>query len=150
MARNPSPQRHTTSLELEANGTPLRERVEDHWTLLRFLRDRLGLTGAKEGCNLGECGACTVLLDGKAVYSCSVLAVEAAGKRVTTIEGLAREGRLDPLQEAFLEHDALQCGFCIPGQILAARALLSEWPRPTAAQVREGLSGNLCRCGCYL
>jgi aerobic-type carbon monoxide dehydrogenase small subunit (CoxS/CutS family) len=123
--------------------------VEPHHTLLDVLRDRLGLTGTKECCAEGECGACTVLLNGRAVTSCLVLAAETAGQEVLTIEALARDGRLDPLQHAFIEHGAVQCGFCIPGMIMAAKYLLMTNPRPTAVEIREGLSGNLCRCAGY-
>lgn len=129
------------------------ERVIDvagNTTLLDFLRDRLRLTGTKECCNLGECGACTVLIDGQAVNSCLVLAAEAEGCEVTTIEGLAVNGRLNALQNAFLSTGAVQCGFCIPGQVMAAHYLLQTNPNPTPADVREGLSGNLCRCGGYV
>lgn len=129
------------------------ERVIDvagNTTLLDFLRDRLRLTGTKECCDLGECGACTVLIDGQAVNSCLVLAAEAEGCEVTTIEGLAVNGRLNALQNAFLSTGAVQCGFCIPGQVMAAHYLLQTNPNPTPADVREGLSGNLCRCGGYV
>ena len=129
------------------------ERVIDvagNTTLLDFLRDRLRLTGTKECCDLGECGACTVLIDGQAVNSCLVLAAEAEGCEVTTIEGLAVNGRLNALQNAFLSTGAVQCGFCIPGQVMAAHYLLQTNPDPTPADVREGLSGNLCRCGGYV
>jgi carbon-monoxide dehydrogenase small subunit len=117
-------------------------------TLLDLIRSRLELTGSKECCSEGECGACTVILDGAPVNSCLVLAVEAAGNRVTTIEGLS-DGGLSPLQESFLTSGAVQCGFCIPGMVVAATALLEREPHPTESQVREGLSGNLCRCGGY-
>jgi carbon-monoxide dehydrogenase small subunit len=120
-----------------------------HRTLLDLLRDDLGLRGTKECCAEGECGACTVLLDGEAVDSCLVLAVEADGRSVTTIEGLADGDRLSRVQEAFLEAGAVQCGFCIPGMVLAAHYLLQQNARPAAAEIREGLSGNLCRCGGY-
>jgi carbon-monoxide dehydrogenase small subunit len=134
---------------LTVNG---RERVLEapaHWTLLEVLRDSLGLTGTKECCAEGECGACTVLLDGRAVNSCLVLGAEADGSSVTTIEGLASGGRLDPLQRAFLEKGAVQCGFCIPGMILAAKYLLSVNPHPARAEIQDGLEGNLCRCAGY-
>jgi aerobic-type carbon monoxide dehydrogenase small subunit (CoxS/CutS family) len=142
--------RHVTQIELELNGRVTRASVPDHWTLLEFLRKSAGLTGAKEGCNAGECGACTVLLDGVAVYACCVLAAETSGKRVMTIEGLGTPEQLAPLQEAFLADDALQCGFCIPGQIMAAKALLDTEASPDREGVRRALSGNLCRCGCYV
>ena len=120
-----------------------------HETLLATLRDRLELTGTKLVCGRGECGACTVLLDGVSVYSCLTLTAACDGRDVTTIEGIGRGDALDPVQAAFIDHDALQCGFCTPGQILAAVALLEENPRPTEDDVRRGLSGNLCRCGTY-
>jgi carbon-monoxide dehydrogenase small subunit len=123
--------------------------VPAHHTLLHLLRDTLGLTGTKECCAAGECGACTVLLDGEAINSCLVLAVEAAGSEVTTIEGLGAAGRLDPLQSAFVEEGAVQCGFCIPGMVMAARALLNNNPTPTEPEIQEALVGNLCRCGGY-
>jgi carbon-monoxide dehydrogenase small subunit len=118
-------------------------------TLLQALRDYLGLTGVKEGCGKGECGACTVLLDGKAVPSCLVLAAQAEGKDVLTVEGLANEG-LTPLQRAFVEEGAVQCGYCTPGMILSAEALLRENPNPSEEEIKEAISGNLCRCTGYL
>lgn len=138
--------RHT---RLEVNGRPRDLDVMTHHTLLDVLRDVLGLTGSKACCLVGECGACTVLLNGAAVDACLVLAVEADGAAVTTVEGLADEGALSPLQAAFLEHGAAQCGFCIPGQLMSATALLAERPKPTLAEVQEGLAGNLCRCAGY-
>jgi carbon-monoxide dehydrogenase small subunit len=124
--------------------------VEPHRTLLEVLRDTLGLTGTKKGCDEGECGSCTVLIDGEAVLSCLLLAVEAQGKRITTIEGLAKDGQLHPLQQAFIDHGAIQCGFCTPGLILSAKALLDRNPKPTEAEVREAIAGNLCRCTGYV
>jgi len=120
-----------------------------HYTLLDVLRDVVRLTGTKECCSEGECGACTVLVNGQAVCSCLVLAVEMDGRHVTTIEGVSSDGQLDPLQEAFVATGAVQCGFCIPGIIMAARQLLASKPHPTRAEVQEGLAGNLCRCGGY-
>jgi len=137
-------------IRLIVNGRDRSTEVEAHHTLLEILRDDLGFTGTKECCLVGECGACTVLLDGRSVDSCLVLAVEADGARVTTVEGLASsDGSLDPLQQAFLDHGAAQCGFCIPGQLVSARALLATTPRPSRAEVEEGLAGNLCRCAGY-
>jgi aerobic carbon-monoxide dehydrogenase small subunit len=137
-------------LHLAVNGkTHSLDQVCAHHTLLEVLRDRLDLTGTKECCAEGECGACTVLMDGHAVNSCLVLAVEAEGSEIVTIEGLAANGHLDALQTAFLEKGAVQCGFCIPGMILAARYLLMRNPHPTAAEIRDALEGNLCRCAGY-
>jgi xanthine dehydrogenase YagT iron-sulfur-binding subunit len=138
-----------SSIRLTVNGTERRIEVEDRWTLVELLRDHLGLTGTKIGCDRGECGACTVLLDGKPVYSCSNLAVWADGRSVETVEGLARNGRLDPLQQAFIAHDGPQCGFCTSGQLMSAKGLLTRNPRPTAEEVRAGMTGNLCRCSGY-
>lgn len=137
------------AIDVVVNGRPRAFAVEPHHTLLEVLRDDLGLTGTKECCLVGECGACTVLLDGAAVDSCLVLAVEADGASVTTVEGLADGSALEPLQAAFLETGAAQCGFCIPGQLMAARALLATTPHPTRAEIEEGLAGNLCRCAGY-
>jgi carbon-monoxide dehydrogenase small subunit len=123
--------------------------LEPRTTLLEALRDELRLTGAKHGCGEGECGACTVLVDGRAVCSCLMLAVEAEGLEIVTIEGLAQGGELHPLQRSFLDHQAVQCGFCTPGMILAGKALLDQHPRPTASEVRHHLAGNICRCTGY-
>ncbi|OGQ79254.1 MAG: (2Fe-2S)-binding protein [Deltaproteobacteria bacterium RIFCSPLOWO2_12_FULL_60_19] len=138
------------SLELTVNGQSHELLVDPHRTLLEVLREQLGLTGAKEGCNLGDCGSCTVLLDGKPFLSCLVLAVEAQGREILTIEGLSQNGKLHPIQESFVQHGAVQCGFCTPGMILSAKALLDRNPRPTEAEVKEALSGNLCRCTGYV
>lgn len=118
-------------------------------TLLKFIREELHLTGTKEGCEIGECGACTVLLDGKPVNSCLVLAVELDGSELVTIEGLTKNGKLDQLQQAFIDHAAFQCGYCTPGMIMAAKALLERNPKPSDKDINEALSGNLCRCGAY-
>jgi len=138
-----------TAIRVTVNGTEHRVDVEDRWTLNEFLRDRIGLTGSKIGCNRGECGACTVLLDGEPVYSCSTLAVWADGRDIVTVEGLERDGAVSPLQQAFMDHNAAQCGFCTPGQLMTATALLERNARPTAAEVREAMVGNLCRCSNY-
>jgi carbon-monoxide dehydrogenase small subunit len=137
------------SLTLTVNGRDRHATIAPHRTLLDVLRADLGLNGTKECCLVGECGACTVLLDGRSVDSCLVLALEADGAEVVTVEGLARDGGLDPLQQAFLDHAAAQCGFCIPGQLVSARALLRSNPTPTRAEVEDGLAGNLCRCAGY-
>jgi xanthine dehydrogenase YagT iron-sulfur-binding subunit len=136
-------------LALKVNGKAVKLLVEPRMTLVEVLRDQLNLTGAKITCNRGECGGCTVLLDGKAVYSCHLLALDAAGKEVMTIEGLLDGEKLHPIQEAFIEQDGFQCGFCTPGQIMAAQALLIKNPKPTNIEVKEGMSGNLCRCSAY-
>ena len=139
----------TRSIDVTVNGRSRRLEVAANHTLLDVLRDELGLTGTKECCLVGECGACTVTLDGRIVDSCLVLAIEADGAAVTTIEGLAADGRMSPLQAAFLDKGAVQCGYCIPGQVMAAHDLLGRVPHPTVEQIQEGLAGNLCRCGCY-
>jgi len=145
------------SIAFRVNGEWEQLTVEPQHTLLEVLREDLGLTGTKNGCERGECGACTVLLDGQPVNSCLVLALEVNGHEVTTIEGLAHPSQpplsggeqLDPLQEAFIEHGAVQCGFCTPGMLLSARALLDRNPRPTEQQIRQAIAGNLCRCTGY-
>jgi aerobic-type carbon monoxide dehydrogenase small subunit (CoxS/CutS family) len=136
-------------LALTVNGTNVEADIDSRMTLAEFLREELDLTGTKVGCNRGECGSCTVILDGIAVYSCTMLAVEASGKEVITIEGLGSEKELHPLQQAFIEHDALQCGYCTPGMILSLEALLQKNPKPTSDEVRCAIDGNLCRCGSY-
>jgi len=152
MAQSPNdtvpPGPHTT-VSVTVNGKPHLIEIEDRSTLVELLRDHLGLPGTKVGCDRGECGACTVLMDGKAVYSCSQLAVWADGRAIQTVEGLARGGKLDPLQEAFVEHDGPQCGFCTSGQLMSAKALLTANPHPTADDVRAALTGNICRCSNY-
>src|SRR5437762_2907989 len=146
-AANPVPR---TAIALTLNGTARRLDVDDRWTLVEALRDHLGSTGTKIGCDRGECGACTVLLDGKPVYACSQLAVWADGKSVQTVEGLTSpNGQLDPLQRAFIEHDAPQCGFSTSGQLMAAKALVGANPHPTADDVRAAMTGNICRCSNY-
>jgi xanthine dehydrogenase YagT iron-sulfur-binding subunit len=134
---------------MKVNGKHIRAMIEPRTTLAQLLRDHLELTGTKIVCNQGECGGCTVLLDGKAVYSCHMLAVDAAGGEVLTIEGLLSGEELHPIQQVFIDHDGLQCGFCTPGQVMAAQALLLKHPKPTTEQVREGMAGNLCRCAAY-
>ena len=134
---------------LKVNGIQYNLNVETHRTLVEVLRDTLGLTGTKKSCNEGECGACTVLMDGKPVASCLVLAVAVQGKEITTIEGLNDGEKLDPVQEAFVKHTAIQCGFCTPGMVMAAKAFLNENPQPTPAEVRKAIAGNLCRCTGY-
>ncbi len=138
-----------TAIRVTVNGTRQRVEVEDRWTLNELLRDHLELTGSKIGCNRGECGACTVLLDGEPVYSCSTLAVWADGREIVTVEGLERDGDVSVLQQAFMDHNAPQCGFCTPGQLMTATALLERNPRPTAEETREAMVGNLCRCSNY-
>ena len=138
--------RHIT---LYVNGEEHELEVEPNRLLLHALRDDIGLTGTKEGCSIGVCGACSVIVDGRLVSSCLTLAVGCNGKEVTTIEGLAKDGRLHPLQQAFIEYGGFQCGICTPGQIMAAKALLDENPKPTEEEVKEWMSGNLCRCTGY-
>lgn len=138
-----------TAIAFNVNGVDHALQVEARWTLAEVLRDELQLTGTKIGCNRSECGACTVLLDGRPVYSCSQLAVWADGARVQTVEGLALDNSLSPLQQSFVTHNAAQCGFCTPGQLMSATALLAANAAPTAAEVRQALSGNLCRCSNY-
>jgi xanthine dehydrogenase YagT iron-sulfur-binding subunit len=144
-----SPPAPRTTIRVAINGTSRQIEVEDRWTLVELLRDHLDLTGTKIGCDRGECGACTVLLDGKPVYSCSQLAVWIDGRAITTVEGLAKNGQLDPLQQSFAEHDAPQCGFCTSGQLMSAKALLTSNPKPTADEVKRAMVGNLCRCANY-
>jgi carbon-monoxide dehydrogenase small subunit len=139
----------TVVVKLVVNGEPVETTVPSEWRLLDLLREGLGLTGTKEGCGIGECGACSVLMDGRAVNSCLVLAAQADGCEIVTVEGLAANGTLHPLQEAFIRHDAVQCGFCTPGMLMSAKALLDRNPSPTKREVRQALSGNLCRCTGY-
>jgi xanthine dehydrogenase YagT iron-sulfur-binding subunit len=137
-------------IQLQVNGTLYPLDVEPRRTLLDVLRVDLHLTGSKKVCDMGDCGACTIILDGKAVYSCMMLAIECEGHQILTIEGLSEGGKLDPIQQAFVDHDAFQCGFCTPGQIMAVRALLDRNPKPTSDEIREAVAGNICRCGAYL
>ena len=136
-------------LSFTLNGDPTEVIVKDNMTLLDLLRDKLGLTGTKKGCEQGECGACTVMLDGKPVNSCCTLAVECEGREVVTIEGIAKGGKLHPIQRQFIEKWALQCGYCTPGMIMSAKALLDVNPHPTELEIREAIEGNLCRCTGY-
>ncbi len=136
-------------IKTKINGVPYELEVEPHWTLLQLLRSVIGLTGAKEGCGMGECGSCTVLINGRPIYGCLTLAVRAAGKEILTIEGLSDGEELDPVQKAFIEQGAFQCGDCTPGMILSGRALLDENPDPNEEEIRRGISGNLCRCTGY-
>ncbi|MGC8817134.1 MAG: (2Fe-2S)-binding protein [Candidatus Hadarchaeum sp.] len=137
-------------VKLNVNGKNYKVEVKPHWTLLQVIRDQLGLTGTKYGCGTGECGACTVLIDGKPMTSCLVLAASAEGRKIVTIEGISSEGKLHPLQEAFIEEGAIQCGYCTPGMILAAKAFLERNPNPTEEEVRRAIDGNLCRCTGYV
>ena len=136
-------------LRFKVNGKYVEVEVPSHWTLLRLLRERLGLTGTKEGCGIGECGACTVLLDGVPVHACLLLAPKVEGRNVQTIEGLGSREALHPLQKSFIEHGAVQCGFCTPGMLVSAKALLERNSRPTREEIKEAISGHLCRCTGY-
>ena len=136
-------------VSLNINGKKYSAQLEPRVTLLDALRDQFELTGAKRVCDRGTCGACTVLMDGKAVYSCSILAIDAQAKALTTIEGLGHPGQMHPMQQAFVDNDAQQCGFCTPGFVVACKAFLDEHPNPTVEQVKHGLGGNFCRCGTY-
>jgi carbon-monoxide dehydrogenase small subunit len=136
-------------IKLEVNGFEYYALIKPHWTLLDVLRDEIGLIGTKKGCGRGECGACAVIMNGEAILSCLVLAIQCQGKGILTIEGLAQDGKLDPLQDAFVKYGAIQCGFCTPGMIMASRALLNKTPHPSEEEIKRGLSGNLCRCTGY-
>ena len=137
-------------ITLNVNGKPLKVAVEPRMTLLDTLRNKLDHTAAKRVCDRGTCGACTVILDGKSVYACSVLAIDAQGKQIQTLEGLSTGPKPHPISQAFLDHDAQQCGYCTPGMVMATKALLDRTPHPTPEQVKNGMSGNLCRCGTYM
>ncbi len=153
-AMSAAPQREQAEsqrrVRLTINGEEREVHIEARATLLDTLRDDLGLTGAKLGCDMGQCGACTVLVDGAPMYSCLLLTIEQQGRTITTIEGLAANGELDPVQQAIIEHDGLQCGFCTPGQALAIKALLARTSHPTDEEIDRALAGNLCRCGAYV
>ena len=136
-------------MEFSANGKPYKASLEPRVTLLDALRDSLDITGAKRVCDKGECGACTVLLDDKSVYACSILAIEAQGKKIMTVESLMEGGKFHPVQQAFVDNDGSQCGFCTPGFVVACKALLDQHPDPSPEDIRRGLSGNYCRCGTY-
>ena len=137
------------TIHLQVNGDPYELSVAPNQTLLDVLREELSLTGTKKGCDAGSCGACTVIIDGEPILSCLTLAVRCHNKHITTIEGLAENGRLHPLQEAAIEHNAVQCGYCTPGWLLSAKVLLDNNPNPTLKEVKEGIAGNLCRCTGY-
>lgn len=137
-------------VKLRVNGFEYEVLVKPHWTLLDVIRNELGLTGTKKGCDKGECATCTVIMDGEAILSCLVLATQAQGKDILTIEGLSKEGKLDPLQDAFVKYGAIQCGFCTPGMIMTSRALLNKTPQVTEEEIKRGLSGNMCRCTGYV
>lgn len=143
--RGPEP----VPVRLRVNGHEMQVYVEPQDTLLAVLREELGLTGTKYGCGAGNCGACTVILDGNTAYACMTLAIDCEGREVRTIEGLTQGGHLHPVQAAFIEHDGYQCGYCTPGQIMSAVALLEQNPQPSEAEVRHEMTGNLCRCGAY-
>jgi aerobic-type carbon monoxide dehydrogenase small subunit (CoxS/CutS family) len=136
-------------IQINVNGQVHRLKVKSHWTLLEVLRNELGLTGAKRFCDRGSCGACTVIMEDNAIYACSRLAIEADGKSITTIEGLADGEKLHPIQEAFVQHDGVQCGFCTSGVIMSVKSLLDKNPRPTSSEMKEALAGNICRCSAY-
>ncbi|MBI3050017.1 MAG: (2Fe-2S)-binding protein [Acidobacteria bacterium] len=146
-ATEPDP--HRTTVELKVNGVAYRKEISNRTTLLQFLREDLKLTGTKMGCDRLQCGACTVILNGRTVYSCTTLALEATGGEVLTIEGLTKDDRLHPIQQAFIEQSGYQCGFCTSGQIMSTKAFLDRVPNPTEEQARLALSGNLCRCAAY-
>ena len=149
-ASSPATPRSTRrQVDVKVNGSPVAAELEPRVTLLDFLRDRAGLTGTKKGCNEGACGTCTVLVDGRRMNACLTLAVQCEGREVTTIEGIAEDGRLHAMQAAFIEHDALQCGYCTPGQIVSAVACIAEGHAGSEQEIREWMSGNICRCAAY-
>jgi carbon-monoxide dehydrogenase small subunit len=137
-------------LRMTVNGKPVEVRINPTWTLLKVLREELKLTGTKKGCEQGDCGACTIIMDGKTVNACLVLAMQAEGKTLETIEGLGTPENLHPLQKSFIRHGAVQCGFCSPGMLMSAKALLKRNPHPTVEEIKRGISGNLCRCTGYV
>jgi carbon-monoxide dehydrogenase small subunit len=136
-------------IKFTINGKVVEVRVPSHWTLLRLLREKLGLTGTKEGCGIGECGACTVLMDGKPINACLVLAPKVEGRKVETVEGLGSRESLHPLQKSFIDHGAIQCGFCTPGILMSSKTLLEKSSNPTREEIKEAISGHLCRCTGY-
>jgi xanthine dehydrogenase YagT iron-sulfur-binding subunit len=136
-------------VSLRVNGQMYHVLIEPRRTLLSVVREELGLTGAKRGCGRGECGACTMIVDGETIYACMALAIDCEGREIETVEGLAEGDQLHPVQEAFVQHDGYQCGFCTPGQVMSAAALLRHNPHPTEAEIRHEMAGNLCRCGAY-
>ena len=140
----------TVNIKLKVNGKDYEVKVESNWSLADLLRKELGLISVKLGCETGECGSCTVLMNGQPVTSCIISAAEADGQEITTVEGLSEDGKLHPLQEAFIKYGAIQCGFCTPGMILSAKALLDRNPKPTEEDIRKALEGNLCRCTGYV
>lgn len=147
LAKEPDPRR--TTVELKVNGVAYRKDVPNSTTLVQFLREDLKLTGTKVGCDRAQCGACTVIVNGRSVYSCTTLAIEASGAEVLTIEGLGTADKLHPIQQAFIQHSGFQCGFCTSGQIMSTKALLDRMPRPSEDEARLAMSGNLCRCAAY-
>lgn len=138
------------TITLNINGEMHQVSVKAHWSLAYVIREKIGLTGTKTGCEMGTCGSCTLLLDGQPYFSCLRMAVDAEGHEITTIEGLEKDGELHPLQQSFIDHHGMQCGFCTPGMIIAAKALLDENPAPDERQIREAIGGHLCRCGTYM
>jgi len=148
-AQSTLPGAKITRIALKINGAAQTLEIDNRWTLLYILRDQLGLTGAKQGCDGGQCGACTVLIEGKPHYACMVLGIAAQGREILTIEGLAKDDALHPVQQAFVEEMGYQCAFCTPGMILSAKALLDRNPKPSDTDIRQGLAGNLCRCAAY-